>query len=347
MLKNRLISVMLITLLTAGMADCTMNSVKKQSNDSSENTEETANTHADTTTTNSTVDNAADTGSANSRELVTDEASEDFILFSYEYGNMAWGFQSSKMFILNNGDVFVFENAPGTAQDQNTRDLAVTYLKEYAEPSYHISTKQLRELFDICKEIDPDVKTSEKSTANDMGSYVFKFYDPETAREVTIIKTGDWTMTTDDKTLKKAQKKAESIMGRQGAPNADLYLSLSSPVTNVPYGGKDLIGKNMSFDSYDSLLVFCQKNGIDVEKYLSDNVKKSYQEAKYIILQVYDTNIMVDGTLKTDDKVYRFLPSLADYECNPEFEGKVTVAISRCDLLEKNNFVNENGFPWK
>ena len=366
MLKNRLISALLIVSLIAGTTACSMDAAKDNGNDGRketvtedhkpENGEETAESHEDpdtgytvsNTTTDSETTTEDDTGAGrNGKDLITPDVSEDFILFSYEHGNMAWGYQSEKMLILNNGDAYVFENAPGTAGDQNGRDLAVAYLKQYSEPSYHMSTTQLRELYDICKKIDPDVKTGEKDTAKDMGSYVFKFYDPETAREVTIIKTGDMTMTTDDKTLIKAREKAESILGRQGVINKDLYLSLSSSITNVPYGGKDLIGKNMSFDSYDKLLEFCSKNGIDVEKYLTELVKKSYQEAKYIILQVYDTNLLVDGYLNTDNKEFRFLPSLADYEYNPDFDGKVTVAICRCDQLEKFDFVNENGSPWK
>ena len=368
MLKNRLISALLIASLVAGATACSMNSGNGQGTDSTSNTvaedqepgdgetndisdsdgskdADTDGTAGGPEDTTDTTDTTTDT--KNAKKLVVPDASEDYALFAYEYGNMAWGYQSAKLFILNNGDVYAFENAAGTAKDQKTRDLAVTYLKTYSKPSYHLTVRQLKELYDLCKAVDPNVETSEKGTAKDMGSYTFTFFDPETKGELTIIKTGDWTMTTDDKTLKKAQKKAESILDKKGVMNADLYLSLSSPIVNVPYGGKALIGKNMSFDSYAKLLEFCQKNGIDVEKYLSDNVKKSFEQAKYIVLQVYDTNVMVDGYLETDGQEWRFLPSLADYEHNPDFDGKVTVAISRCDKFEKNDYVNENGTPWK
>ena len=140
---------------------------------------------------------------------------------------MAWGYQSAKMLILNNGDVYVFENAVGTANDKNGSDLAVQYLKTYSKPSYQISVKKIRELYDLCKEIDMDIiKTSEKNTGNDMGSYTFKFFDPETGEETLIIKTGDRTMTTDDKDLIKAQEKAERILKRLVQVNENLYLTL-------------------------------------------------------------------------------------------------------------------------
>ena len=48
-----------------------------------------------------------------------------------------------------------------------------------------------------------------------------------------------------------------------------------------------------------------------------------------------------------DNKELRFLPSLEEYEPDPAFEGKVTVAIMRCDMLEKYDYVNENGNSWK
>ena len=366
MLKNRLISALLAASLIAGVTACNTNPNKDSGGDRPRNTVMEENkpgaeeddagsigaggTTSETEETTAPAEDTEDTESTttNTKELVTDAANEDYVLFAYEHGNMAWGYQSAKMLILNNGDVYVFENAVGTATDKNGRDLAVQYLKTYSKPSYQISVKKIRELYDLCKEIDMDIiKTSEKNTGNDMGSYTFKFFDPETGEETLIIKTGDRTMTTDDKDLIKAQEKAESILKRLVQVNESLYLSLTPSFVNVPYGGKDLIGKNMSFDSYDKFLEFCNKNGIDVEKYLSDNLKKSYQQAKYIILQVYDTNLMVDGYLCTDNKVLRFLPSLADYEHNPDFDGKVTVAIMRCDQLEKLDLVNENGTPWK
>ena len=366
MLKNRLISALLAASLIAGVTACSTDSANDNGGDESKNTvieqnepsdEETEGTSDEDTagnTTETTTETTAETSgtttntkTTKAQKLAVPEAGEDYILFSYEYGNMAWGYQSVKMLFLNNGDVYTFENDPGTAIDKNGRDLAVQYLKAYAEPATHISTNKLKDLYDICKKIDPDVKTEEKSTAKDMGSYMFKFYDPETYQEVLILKTGDVTMTTDDKNLKAAQKKAESLVRKQGAVNEDFYLSLNTNIVNVPYGGKDLIGQNMSFDSYDKLLAFCNKNGIEVEKYLTDEMKKSYGQAKYFILQVYDTNLMVDGYLRIDEKVLKFLPSLADYEYNPAFEGKVTVAIMRFDKLDKYELVNENGTPWK
>ena len=359
MLKNRLISALLAVSLIAGVTACSTDSANNNGGDTPENTiteqnepsdEETEGTSDEDTAGTTETTESTDTTSnktTKAKKLAVPEAGEDYILFSYEYGNMAWGYQSVKMLFLNNGDVYTFENDPGTAIDKNGRDLAVQYLKAYAEPATHISASKLKDLYDICKKIDPDVKTEEKSTAKDMGSYMFKFYDPETYQEVLILKTGDVTMTTDDKNLKAAQKKAESLLRKQGAVNEDYYLSLNPGIVNVPYGGKDLIGQNMSFDSYDKLLAFCNKNGIDVEKYLTDEMKKSYGQAKYFILQVYDTNLMVDGYLRIDEKVLKFLPSLADYEYNPAFEGKVTVAIMRFDKLDKYELVNENGTPWK
>ena len=279
--------------------------------------------------------------------LVVDNQPEDYVVFAYEYSNMAWGYQGYKELFLNDGTVYYFRNAPGTAGDKKGRELAVTYLRKYAEPTYYLKVDDLRELYDICKQVDPNVETGKKSGGNDMGSYAFKFYDPETSNELLIYATGDWTMTTDDPTLLAAQLKLIKVLGQPSGNIKDLYLSLSSPIVNVPYGGKDLIGKNMSFDSYDKLKDFCDKNGIDLAKYMTDKDENNLKQAKYIALQVFDTNQRIDAYMTRDNKEFRFLPSLADYEKNPDFEGKVTVAIMRCDLLEKTDYVNEKGRPWK
>ena len=103
----------------------------------------------------------------------------------------------------------------------------------------------------------------------------------------------------------------------------------------------------MSFDSYDKFKEFCKKNGIDAESCMTEALKKSYQQAKYIIVQVYDTNRRVGGYMTYDNKELRFLPSLEEYEPDPAFEGKVTVAIMRCDMLKNYDYVNENGNSWK
>ena len=116
--------------------------------------------------------------------------------------------------------------------------------------------------------IAPDVKTTLENTANDMGSYEFKFLDPETSEEVLISKDGDWTMKTDDPALIKAQDKAAKILTKQLDTIKARSLSLNTAIVNVPYGGKDLIGKNMSFDSYDKFKEFCQKNGRRSRRYL-------------------------------------------------------------------------------
>ena len=287
------------------------------------------------------------TGDKVSGGLITDKVAEDYVVFLYEYGNMAWGYQGYKILFLNNGDVYYFKNEIGTASDQAGRDLAVKYLKEYSEPSFTLDIDGLRDLYEACKMIAPDVKTTLENTANDMGSYEFKFLDPETSEEVLISKDGDWTMKTDDPALIKAQDKAAKILTKQLDTIKARSLSLNTAIVNVPYGGKDLIGKNMSFDSYDKFKEFCKKNGIDAESCMTEALKKSYQQAKYIIVQVYDTNRRVGGYMTYDNKELRFLPSLEEYEPDPAFEGKVTVAIMRCDMLKNYDYVNENGNSWK
>jgi hypothetical protein len=381
MLKNRIVSGLLIAAMALGITACgTAGSpdgrpgeiVKDQAygkegdgNDASEAG------GADNSTDTTSADDSANNGGAGADDpatatdpnnndtqtkptlggvtggLVIDNQTEDYVVFSYEYSNMAWGFQSYKELFLNDGSVYYFRNAPGTAGDKKGRELAVTYLRKYAEPTYYLKVDDLRELYESCKKVDPNVETGRKNSGNDMGSYSFTFYDPETSNEIKIFCYGDWTMTTDDQALLDAQKTLLKVLGEFSGNIKDMYLSLSSPVLNIPYGGRDLIGRNMSFDSYDKLKEFCEKNGIDLTKYMTENDEKNFKQAKYIALQVFDTNLMIDGYMTRGNEEFRFLPSLADYEKNPDFEGKVTVAIMRCDTLEKYDYVNEKGNPWK
>ena len=359
MLGNKIVSGMLVTALAMGITACgggvptpvpdpVPDSVEQETgNKPGEETEKIyggADVPEDTTEAQT---EPQVTGDKASTGLITDKAGEDYIVFLYEYGNMAWGYQSYKFLFLNNGDVYYFKNDIGTASDQAGRDLAVKYLKEYSEPSFTLDIDGLRDLYEACKKIAPDVKTTSENTAKDMGSYEFKFLDPETSKEVLISKDGDWTMKTDDPALLKAQDKAAKILTKQFDTIKPRSLSLSTAIINVPYGGKDLIGKNMSFDSYDKFTEFCKKNGIDAESCMTDALKKSYRQAKYIIVQVYDTNRRISGYMTYDNKELKFLPSLEEYEHDPAFDGKVTVAIMRCDQLEKTDYVNEDGTPWK
>ena len=139
MLKNRLISALLIASLIAGVTACSTDSANENGGGTSENTvteqnepsgEETEGTSDEDTTGNTTETTTESTDTTSTKttkakKLAVPEAGEDYILFSYEYGNMAWGYQSVKMLFLNNGDVYTFENDPGTAVDKNGRDLAV------------------------------------------------------------------------------------------------------------------------------------------------------------------------------------------------------------------------------
>lgn len=267
------------------------------------------------------------------------------IIFKYTYGNMAWGYQSSVTYILANGDVYSFKNEIGTAYDANSDQIALSYLEEYAEPTGYVKESDVQQLAEICMKIDPDVKITEKNTANDMGQYILIYRNPETYEEKTIIKTGDWTMSTDDPTLKEAQELASKVINK--ISSSGLYLSLSSPVINVPCDKPELIGEHLVFDSYDSMIAFCKDNGIDVEDYLTDEIRNGWKDVSYMILQVFEDNRRVDGILKKDNKILRLLPSLAEYEYDPAFDGKMTVAIYRCDTFSQYKYVDENGNPWK
>lgn len=379
MLRNKIISGLLIAAVAAGITACgtagapdgrTGEIVKDQAYGKEGDGNDAAGTggaddnhaddnHADGTTAEDSA-TADDPGTTNNNDtqtkpslsgvsggLIIDSQAEDYVVFSLEYTNMAWGYQAYKELVLNDGSVYHFRNAPGTAGDKDGRELAVMYLRKYAEPAYYLKVDDLRELYELCRKIDPNVETDRKNFGNDMGSYSFTYYDPETLNEIKIFYSGDWIMVTDDQNLLDAQQKLAKVYGAFTGNIKDIYLSLSTPILNVPYGGKDLIGKNMSFDSYDKFAEFCKKNGIDAENYMTDAQKKSYKEAKCIILQVYDTDRRIDGYISYDNNKLRFLPSLADYEKDPAFEGKVTVAIMRFDPLEKSDYVNENGSPWK
>lgn len=71
-----------------------------------------------------------------------------------------------------------------------------------------------------------------------------------------------------------------------------------------------------------------------------------WTEAKYM-LQVFETNQRAGGVLITDGKVLQILPSLAEFEYDPAYDGKVCVSIWRFDGFEEGTYVDENGNPWE
>ena len=51
--------------------------------------------------------------------------------------------------------------------------------------------------------------------------------------------------------------------------------------------------------------------------------------------------------LITKDKKLQILPSLAEFEYDPAYDGKVCVSIWRFDNFEDGVYVDENGDPWE
>ena len=48
-----------------------------------------------------------------------------------------------------------------------------------------------------------------------------------------------------------------------------------------------------------------------------------------------------------EDKEIRILPSLAEFEYDPAYDGKVCVSIWRFDDYKEGVYVDENGDPWE
>jgi len=354
-MKNQIISGILAVSVLAGVTSCS-GTVKDNGKDEaptaavttaaaedrSEDMEETAG-QDDISVTDDAASAGGSSSDAGTGFTVPPELTEDDdILFTYSYSNMAWGFTHVVTLVTRSGDLYTSEDWIGLDPE-----IALLYLKTYAKPNGHLDPEKIADLYEACLEISPDAKTSEVQTAYDMGNYVLNFRNQETGEEITVFKRGDFKLETEDEALSNAMDKAERLMGFIPAPTPSYGLHIYPNMLNVPYGGEDLIGTHKTFDSYEKLESFCLENGIDIEPYMSGNVKSNLQEASAIVLQVFDTNCPVDGYLRTGKDTFIFLPTLAAYEYNPEFEGKVTVAICRNDLFAKQSFVDENGDLWQ
>ena len=267
----------------------------------------------------------------------------DPVVFMYTYTNMAWGYDSRCMLVTASGEVYVFSDSPVVSMMHNGRDIELEYLKEYSEPAWLLDREDIEELYDVCCEVAPDVETDKVHVAYDCGEYRFTCIEQETGREITVFIDGDYRMETDDPTLKKAQELSEKLLSSIGVPRKDIKLNLYSYCISAPYGGTELIGTHLVFDSFDKLVEYCEENGIELDV---DAAREQFEEASYIMLQVFDTDQRISGVLITDDEVLQLLPSLEAFEYDPAYDGKVGVGMWRFEGFEEGRYVDENGDPW-
>ena len=270
-------------------------------------------------------------------------AEYDPIVFMYTYTNMAWGYDSRCMLVTASGEVYVFSDSPVVSMMHNGRDIELEYLKEYSEPAWLLDREDIEELYDVCCEVAPDVETDKVHVAYDCGEYRFTCIEQETGREITVFIDGDYRMETDDPTLKKAQELSEDLLAGIGGPRKDIKLNLYSHCISAPYGGTELIGTHLVFDSFNKLVEYCEENGIELDV---DAAREQFEEASYIMLQVFDTDQRLSGALITDDEVLQLLPSLEAFEYDPAYDGKVGVGMWRFEGFEEGRYVDENGDPW-
>ncbi len=270
-------------------------------------------------------------------------AEYDPIIFMYTYTNMAWGYDSRCMLVTAGGEVYVFSDSPVVSMMHNGRDIELEYLKEYSEPAWLLDREDIEELYDVCCEVAPDVETDKVHVAYDCGEYRFTCIEQETGREITVSVDGDYRMETDDPTLKKAQELSEDLLAGIGGPRKDIKLNLYSHCISAPYGGTELIGTHLVFDSFNKLVEYCEENGIELDVVAA---REQFEEASYIMLQVFDTDQRLSGALITDDEVLQLLPSLEAFEYDPAYDGKVGVGMWRFEGFEEGRYVDENGDPW-
>lgn len=283
------------------------------------------------------------------------------VLFKYSDINTAWAFHWLQCIISYSGDVYIYEKY-AAMQDRSSDTAELRYLTEYTVPSAHIAPDDLEKLYNACLKIAPDVETDMKVTGNDMGEYKFVYVDPEYHTEIPLIITGDETMISDDPALNEAAELAKEIMGKLpgNAATHKIFLDISvAPAladrrtVNVPYDGADLIGSSMLFEGYDSLIRFCEENSIDLENYLDDKTREHLKECPRLMVQFFDTGIYAGGVMFTKDPSdpsevkLEFLPSLEEFEYNPEYEGKVNMAVWGFSKDDNVRYLNANGDPWQ
>ncbi len=268
---------------------------------------------------------SVETSGSESVEDMIPVPSTDELLFMCTYYNWAEGYQSELLFITCRGDVYSFENK----SDSGCEMTAWNYIKAYTEPVAHIDPDEMTELYNACLKIKPGVKTSEEFFAFDAGERKIIYIDQETSEQTVICLWGTSIMTTDDAALQKAGDLASDLVNPLRLETRGRYILDASPdhIVNIPYGGSELIGKQLVFENYQQFKSFCQDNGIDTGTYIDDEMKNSLKYSRGILFEVFDTNARAGGVLNENEKTLAFLPSLDEFEYDPAFDGKVTAAV--------------------
>lgn len=276
----------------------------------------------------------------------------DNVLFMSTYYNHAWSYQARVMLITTSGDIYYsVDGTQISTTKTGDEDVFLRYMEEYTEPSGHIDPSDMEQLYNICLQIDPDVETTMDFTGCDMGENTFTYIDQEHFRKIPLYISGDSTMNTDDPTLLQAAELAVELMNKIYSVLSQTTYTVfteGAPLLDIPYGGSELIGSHLVFGNYESLKEFCDKNDIDLDTYTDDGFLSKLNSAKYILVQVFDSNQRTGGILIRDDEMVKILPSLEEFEYDPAFDNKVTVAIApRFDYKDPATLVDENGDPWQ
>ncbi|SCW62310.1 hypothetical protein SAMN02910456_02226 [Ruminococcaceae bacterium YRB3002] len=274
----------------------------------------------------------------------------DEVVFRYTNYNFAWGEQAFVMLITCKGDIYAFNNGSVTGElKHGNEENALAYLRKYAKPTGYINPAVMENLYSVCLALNPDAPTEMVGTANDMGQHEFVYIDQETGRQITLFNEGDSTMKTTDPALQEAGQLAMAVLQKIPSPAADYKLALDPErCINVPCDpDTPLIGTHLVVDDYDELVRFCGIQKIDIGPYISDDMRTRLEKATYILLQFSDGYCITDGILVNGDSELRLLPSLADYELDPAFAGKGTVAIvPMFDSNDPLKMLDEEGHSW-
>ncbi|MBR6253801.1 MAG: hypothetical protein IKR22_00030 [Clostridiales bacterium] len=368
-MNRRLICVFIsLTILTCTAAGCrkktdahgkvTDNSVKVQMvSDSERDSDDSPIDSSDST---SAAEDTAETTSYKDGELDPDR-----VLFTQEYTNMAWGYQSEVIVVMGDGRYYVTSNKVSNSASgdydsrlaENIKAVTQTEAEVFVEHDY------LMKMNMVASQVDPNARKTSEYAMNDYGQENLYYWD-ENGNKVLCASKGDVKYTIDDSNAKDVEQLWEHLFEHLTDANGNgpvqVYADYSAPIKTIHCGYVELpdgsSGKYV-FKNYDEFLKAAEEWGLDLDEL--NITSNAYYLNQPVFVQFDLFNTMGHNreyfVLATDGDSYFFIKSKNCSDPAPDdmvpqaLDGFVTVGICTAPDIDQDltGIKTEDGSEWE
>ena len=290
-----------------------------------------------------TSGSGSDVDGASSKNV---ELDPDRILFTYEYSNMAWGYQSRVIVIMGDGRYYETSNpllrsSSGAQADYDSRLIAQIRTITQAQAAFRINNDYLMELYTVASQVDPNASKTSRHAMCDYGQYNIFYWDEE-GNKVLCASKGDVEYTINDPNAQLVEQMWDNLDDHaedlNGNGSLRVYIDPSAPIKTVHCGYIELpdgsSGKYV-FKNYADFLKAAEEWGLNLDELNITDDAIYLDQPVFVQFDLFNTmgynrNYVA---LATDGEKYFFIESDECSDPGPDdvvpqaLDGFVTVGI--------------------